>query len=510
MNGKLNFVAIALLAGMFISCETENLPVNNRNYGKVGVVLSDDNGMSTKSVEAAAEFIGSYPAGELEGMELRIDAYVSDNEIIPFSDEVQTKGSIVSTGGANGTVNINASGSQFVFHGWLGSANREEEDSDFHFIGTTATKGSDAWSLGGEYKWRNSVPTSFWSYYPTGISGVNLPSSDASDSGQKQVGFSYTTPLDASAQKDILFAYNLHTVSYDDDGESSDSEFVNVRFYHALAAIRFDIAEALKDGVTITDVFFKNIITDGTCAISGTPGASNDASGSVAFAWTPGSTRKTISQSVTSSDFTATGLDGTTANALMPLNSSKFFFFIPQAVSSVELGIKYKRSDGLEHEISTTISHDPWQAGKIYTYRLNPADDVLDVDVQDEVTDDIKTNVTITNTGNLAGFIRAAVAAYWVKEIEGSEYIVKACDFTTEGTLTGLGSDWLKGADGYYYYKYGVKGGTATNQAIFTSYQAGDAPVEGAYLQMSILAQIVDDRTAWDTVPTGLSTDIED
>lgn len=503
MNRKLNYAVIALLAGIFTSCETENIPDKYGDNGAVGVVVSADNGLSTKSVTSSPELIGSYPAGEIEGMKLRIDAFVSDNDNFPFTREVQTKGSIVTTEGAEGTLNINAAGSKFAFHGWLGSDNRPEDETDFHFISATATKGDDGWSLGGDYKWQNSVPTSFWSYYPTGISGVNLPSGTAADDAQKQVGFTHTTPSEVSDQKDILFAYNLHTVTYDDSGESGDDEFINVNFYHALAAIRFDIAEALKNNVTITDVYFKDIVTDGSCAISGTPGSSNDASGIVAFAWTPDNTKKaTISQSVSNDDFITSGL--------MPMSSSKFFFFIPQSVTGIELGIRYKRSDGVEHETSASLSHDPWQAGKIYTYKLNPAEDFLDIEVEDKVLGAVKSDVTIKNTGNIAGFIRAAVVAYWVKEIDGSEYIISACDFTTEGTLEGLGSDWVKGTDGYYYYKYGVKGGATTNQAIFTSYTATEAPVEGAYLQMSILGQIVDDRTEWGTVPSGLSTEIED
>lgn len=127
----------------------------------------------------------------------------------------------------------------------------------------------------------------------------------------------------------------------------------------------------------------------------------------------------------------------------------------------------------------------------------------------DSVSGDTKSDVVITNTGNTSGYIRAAIVANWVKELGEETVIVKGCDPTTEGTLTNPGSNWIKGTDGYYYYKYGVDGGMATKQALFGSYKAAAPTIDGAILQMTIHAQIVKDRSVWGTVPTGLSNEVE-
>ena len=480
---KLNFVAIALLASTLVSCEMENMPINIDNNGKVGVTVSGHKGLATKSVSGSSEYIGSYPAGEIEGVQLNIEAYISDNDNLPFAEEIRSKGSIVTT------ESINADNQQFAFNGWLGSTNRGDE-TNFHFVSALATKGSGKWTLSADSNWRNGVPSSFWSYYPAGISVVTLPANNAEDAAQKQLGFSYTTPVNATDQKDILFAYNLHTVSYDTKGETEDSEFVDVDFCHALAAVRFDVAAAIADGVTVTGVYFKDVVTDGTCVISGTPGADNDASGSVAFAWTPDNTKKvTMSQEVAATDFSETGLDGTTANALMPLGSSKFFFFIPQAVSGMELGIVYTRADGTTCESTASLSHAAWEAGKIYTYKLNPAADKVGVDVIETLNANVKTDVSVQNTGNVNEFLRAAIIGNWVMSDGTNETLVGAWAFNA-ADFTGFNDEgWTCASDGFFYSNDKVAPGEKLD--LFDSYTASGAPVEGATLNLYIMSQAV-------------------
>ncbi|MDO5443391.1 MAG: fimbrillin family protein, partial [Bacteroidia bacterium] len=326
MNRKLFFVAIALLAGTLVSCERENISVFNNN-GKVGITVSGTESLATKS-GSSAEFLGSTVLENIDGEDFRLEMYVEDNVLAPYAQDIQTKGSIVysnppghSSNGINEGLNIN--GQTFAFNGWLGDENRSEaDDANIHFINTTASNGG-SWSLNATDSWRNAVPTTFWSWYPVtdAARSITMP-----DVAQSSLSFTYTTPADVAAQNDLLFAYNVQTVTYDINNNLTSgegSEYVDINFYHALAAIRFDIAGAIEDGVTIKSIFFEGLATSGTCAVSGTP-ASN-APGTVAFAWTPGTTTGKISQDVASTDFTATGLDGETANALMPLSSSKFF-----------------------------------------------------------------------------------------------------------------------------------------------------------------------------------------
>lgn len=86
-----------------------------------------------------------------------------------------------------------------------------------------------------------------------------------------------------------------------------------------------------------------------------------------------------------------------------------------------------------------------------------------------------KSNVTITNTGNVSAYIRAAIVITWkdkygntMPEVPGSG----------DYSLT-IGSDWTLGSDGYYYYNSVVAAkGTTKNlinscSPIYTNYTDG-------------------------------------
>ena len=513
MKRELSFVAIALLAGTLVSCERENNPIKIQDMATVGVKVSDSEGVSTKAGAASAEFLGSTILEDIDGQDFWIDAYVEDNNIMPFEGGIETKGSIVTTGGANGTVSINASGMKFGLDAWLGSQNRypnddgngrtyaeggstgrvnfENDEKNYHFLDAIATK-SDDWTLDDTYYWRNNVPTTFWSYYPVADNActIALPDSTASDANQAKLSFEYMTPTDVTKQNDLLFAYNLHKVKYDNDGKTDDATVIDIHFYHALAAIRFDVSGAVKDDVQIDSVFFNGITLDGKCAVSGT-GDSNK-SGVVAFDWTPGTTTGKVGQALAATDFTATGLDGKTAKALMPLSSSKFFFFVPQEVKDMEMIIAYTLSDGTKGKRTAKISHDPWEEGKIYTYKLSV--DRVDVSIDDTVQSGTKSNIVIKNTGNVDAYLRVAIVANWV-DANGNIVAPWTNDIST------LGSNWSKNTtDGFYYYSGIVHPelqpgqDTASDTSIdkiFESYTQGTAPVTGAHLVMDLAVQAI-------------------
>ena len=503
MNRKIFFVAAVLLACTLVSCERENLSSKFNNDGKIGVIVSGTEGVATKAGNTV-ELIGSTLLEDIDGMDLRLDAYVEENDMMPFAEAVDTKGSIVTTDG------INIKDQKFAFNGWLGSTNRYPNDVDngrtyeeggstgrvnvendkdnYHFLRSTATCGDDkAWSLDPTENWRNAVPTTFWSYYPVGTAGITLPVDKAEDAAQAKVAFAYTTPTAVADQKDILFAYNQHTVTYDNDANTEDSETVNIHFYHALAAIRFDISEAIKDKVTISEIYFKDVVTTGTCAIIGGETSESSLSpGLVTFGWTPDATKKaTISQTVASTDYT----DG-----LMPLTSSKLFFFIPQTVkNAVEIGVKYTRADGASFDISVPLTHDAaWEAGKIYTYKLNPAEDVLRIEVLEEsVSGNVKNNVSVKNKGNVKAFLRVAVVGNWNVGDDATGAIIDKWTFNPSNTseVTGFNTDWVLGTDGFYYYTKVVNPAEAPK--LFTKFTAPSHSNGTSHLDMHIIAQAI-------------------
>lgn len=110
------------------------------------------------------------------------------------------------------------------------------------------------------------------------------------------------------------------------------------------------------------------------------------------------------------------------------------------------------------------------------------------VTVTDDVTNNVKSNVMITNTGTTSAYIRARIVGSWV---DSSGLVVRKWASANDGTFDGLpGSGWVyRKADGYYYYTTPVAPG-GTTAPLFTSYTV-NARVDGAHLEMDILMQAI-------------------
>lgn len=93
-----------------------------------------------------------------------------------------------------------------------------------------------------------------------------------------------------------------------------------------------------------------------------------------------------------------------------------------------------------------------------------------------------KENVKIENTGNTDAWIRATVVGNWVKDRKIVDAWTDNIDYNTPV--------WEQGSDGYYYYNSTVSASGFTEN-LFDSYTAGEAPVEGAHLELTIVCQAV-------------------
>ena len=194
------------------------------------------------------------------------------------------------------------------------------------------------------------------------------------------------------------------------------------------------------------------------------------------------------------------------------------FWFIPQTLTDdVELEITFYIQAGEEiaggkksEDITYTIpfgkltKYADWKAGELRTYVLKATE--VAVTVEDSMSDDgqTKTMIQIRNMGNVPEWVRATVVGYWADAegnavygytsnatttVEGvesytSDDFVTPWDLETEkgsspvyGTFTGWdNANWIKGSDGYYYYKniIGVDQAATTN--LFTSYAVTTTP----------------------------------
>lgn len=115
------------------------------------------------------------------------------------------------------------------------------------------------------------------------------------------------------------------------------------------------------------------------------------------------------------------------------------------------------------------------------------------VDVEDKVEGNVKKDVVVTNTSDFDAYIRVAVVANWCNE---NGEIVEA--WNDYGSLGVSSSEWVR-IDDYYYHKAPVKAGDKVT--LFTNYDAGKAPVDGAHLVMDIVAQCIQAK------PTSAVTD---
>ena len=115
---------------------------------------------------------------------------------------------------------------------------------------------------------------------------------------------------------------------------------------------------------------------------------------------------------------------------------------------------------------------------------------VVKCEVDETFKDNVKSNVSIKNTGDTTAYIRAFVNVTWMNEsgqvasvspIESTDYII---DYSTSG--------WLKGSDGYYYYSLPVQPNNKTEVLINSCQllETTSAP-DGYYLSVEIVCSAI-------------------
>lgn len=372
---------------------------------------------------------------------------------------------------------------------------------------------------------------------------LNMPAAPTGVSITGRTGgkftFTYTSPTTAAEQQDILFAYRSMTKEQHHGFLPNGAP---VLFQHALTAVKFAIGndddDISSNNIAITEVIFNGLVNTGTCEIS--PSAETNYTDNKTTYSSAGVTSwptKSATANNTISSGTYSGTVNYTSGSnnkfgdswysagneknLNDANGTQTFWLIPQAVSSdVTLTIKYTFA-GTPGEwtidFGKVLAVKPvnWQAGELRTYTIK-VDDV-NLKIEDTVTNTVKSDVAITNTGNTAAFIRAAIVGQWLdhknRPVFGftdllynyyavdSWYQDQFVNTTagTHGTFTDLAgykgannplNKWYLCDDGFYYYSDPVDPGKiigtapsgATNASdylgnpLFTKYEIGTAP----------------------------------
>lgn len=124
--------------------------------------------------------------------------------------------------------------------------------------------------------------------------------------------------------------------------------------------------------------------------------------------------------------------------------------------------------------------------------------------VDESFSNNVKTNVKITNTGTVEGngvdaYIRAYVVVTWQKlETDGSYSVAAetptADDYTIEYNLVldDNGGEWVLGEDGFYYWTMPVAPGSSTGVLIKNCQLTENAQIpDGYYLCVEIISSAI-------------------
>ncbi len=363
----------------------------------------------------------------------------------------------------------------------------------------------------------------------TGVSGLSYSVARSFGEDRAVTRFHYVAPLDANSQQDLLFAGR--------SVKKEEKDQADILFYHALTGVKFrtDNTNTADAKTYITKVEFPSGLfreADFTITPVRESGAWVDQTGNYSSAYNSNglltvntsNARQLNSEEVFSvsfdesdlvdfaeggsfehnglypSSFSAAG-DSDHPSNLKNLNdtdASKTFWFIPVKMNnSIVLDVTFhvvsagKDSGPIKRrvEIGKLLTGNvTWKAGELRTFTLKA--DLMDVDITDQVSGFEKTNVVITNTGNVDAFIRAHIVANWYGKTDNEYGVATGYTSATDdgfvdgwrmsedlsgdnfgGQFTGLpGTGWeYNPRDGFFYHTALVPAGTNT-QTLFTKY----------------------------------------
>ena len=114
---------------------------------------------------------------------------------------------------------------------------------------------------------------------------------------------------------------------------------------------------------------------------------------------------------------------------------------------------------------------------------------VVKCEVDETFENNVKSNVSIKNTGDTTAYIRAFVNVTWMNESgQVASVSPKSTDYMIEYSTSG----WLKGSDGYWYYSLPVQPNNKTAVLINSCQllETASAP-DGYYLSVEIVCSAI-------------------
>ena len=446
------YISMAVAAtAVLVSCHKEQPfePVTPLNENDIAFVLK---GVSTKAAGVSPR--------EVQGATLSLGR-TNDGEALFLEETIEELNPNPATKGAPAyTVNV---GRIYSSMGVYAEAFGDEASVGFEKMDSDATdnpNGGTGWRYRHTYSgdpWPDTdTKVDFYLNMPAAPDGVTFTSRE-----NKQIVFTYdgSALTTAEDQQDILFSQTSISKS-DHDGFLPYG--APVLMYHGLTGVKFRQGWANDTGTKtiITGVKWKGLKSKGTCTVD--LGAEN------VVTWVPdetaAATATAFTQSFSNPDYSAApGVDGTVGynkDAEHPendifgdswyaaandknLNNADgdwTFWFVPQEITdavTLEVTFLIKTADTPDgkEEVTHVINFGEqlnkdrennvkWDAGQLRTYTLKPIH--VDVDVFDtmDASKTIKSNLHITNTGNVDQYVRVYIIGNWVgkRQIDDGVY----------------------------------------------------------------------------------------
>lgn len=324
----------------------------------------------------------------------------------------------------------------------------------------------------------SKAPYMFYMRMPADVPGVTTGTDDnpalTYDVSHGSISFSYVSPETASAQKDILFTST--TLS----GKEENGK--EITFYHALTGVKFanyfnndTSVEDNKTETIIKEVTISGLKNSGDCVVTPSNGVGERKNSSTASIWSKQDGSATFTQSYAEafakygSTYALDSKLNHTADKhnLNDANGSLTFWFIPQTLTSdVRIKVKfdirvngnytfqnqefdislgdalYKAEVNEESGESTTVyDHRTWKAGELHTFTLKP--EKVGVDIEDTMDSQkyVKTNVRITNTGNVDQYVRVYIIGNWFGKRQISAGVYNDYESILMGYTTETGTE---------------------------------------------------------------------
>ena len=420
-------MAMAVIAAaMLSSCEKEKDFNGLTPLGENDIAFVINN-TGTRSMEAVSETSVQTGVSIEAGRTSAGDAYFLEETIEELNPTLDTRGTpayTVNLGTLYKTMGVYADGN-------FGDASFEVMDMYEN------PKGGDGWRYhhnydGSPWPTNKDAVVDFYLNMPASPTGVNI-----TDRSNKQIEFAYSSPLTGADQQDILFAQTSISKNQHDGYLPKGAP---VMMYHALTGVKFRTGH-LNDNPTktiITKVVIKGLKSSGTATFTGSD-----------FNWNVGNTTANFTQTFTNQAWSADpGVDGTVGTEgnivwnddlsttnwtsaaadknLNDADGSLTFWFIPQEIDenvTMEVTFRVKTEDTQEgQEITHEIAFGEklnegrtenvfWKPGQLRTYTLKPYD--VAVRIFDNMVGLKKSNLHVTNTGNVDEYVRMMVIGNW-------------------------------------------------------------------------------------------------